>query len=155
MPLHQTFFTEQVPQILHRLQPNIKPLWGTMDATKMLDHLTAGTKLFLAQREIPLTIPEEKVPRYKAWLMTDANFKEGAPKPGLYSEFEGLARRDFEALKTAFLEVLKQFESATTSGSDFWTVHPSFGKLNAEETRQLQFKHIRHHFQQFGLLPRE
>lgn len=154
MTNHRTFFQEQVPRLIKQLQSDTAALWGMMNAAKMLDHITAGTKLFMAQEEVEIKIPEEKIPRYQAWLMTDANFKEGAQKPEKYHEYESADLSDFENMKADFLAALQEFDEVTANKADYWTVHPSFGKLDAEHTRQLQFKHLRHHFQQFGLMPR-
>jgi oxepin-CoA hydrolase/3-oxo-5,6-dehydrosuberyl-CoA semialdehyde dehydrogenase len=154
MTNHSAFFTTEVPQLLQRLKPETPRLWGSMAAPQMLDHLHAGTVLFMAKRIVPLEVPEEKLERYKAFLMSDKNFGEGAPKPDLYHEYEAAEPGAFQAQKDAFLKTLSTFDDVTQTDPDFWCFHPSFGKLNAEETRQLQYKHIRHHFQQFGLMPR-
>ena len=152
---HQTFFDLEVPALLKKLEANTENLWGEMSATQMMDHLLAGTHLFMSKQLVDLEVPEEKIERYKAFLMSDKNFMESAPKPKPYKHYELKSGEDMEKLKASFLEALRQFDVLTKTDPDFWCFHPSFGKLNAEETRQLQFKHIRHHFQQFGLLPRE
>lgn len=154
MTNHQDFFQNKVPALLAELKPTTTAIWGNMNAAKMLDHITAGTKLFMAQRDMEVNIPEEKIPRYQAWLMTEAGFQQGAMKPEKYKEFESTDLSDFEQLKVEFLDALREFDKLTANKADFWTVHPSFGKLDAEHTRQLQYKHLRHHFQQFGLMPR-
>ena len=151
---HHAFFNVDVPQLLGSLESTTPNLWGSMNAVQMLDHLIAGTRLFMAKKEVPLEVPEEKLDRYKAFLMSDKNFMEGAPKPEPYKGYEGRAGEDMRHLKEEFLKVLTAFDLQTQTDPDFWCIHPSFGKLNAEETRQLQYKHIRHHFQQFGLMPR-
>ncbi len=151
---HQDFFLKKVPNLVADLQPNKPALWGSMNASQMVDHLTAGTRIFMTQKEVEITVPKEKIPLAQEWLMTDANFKEGRRKPERYSEYESAELSDFEKLKTDFLSALQEFDRLTSTQHDFWTVHPSFGKLNAQQIRQLQFKHIRHHFQQFGLMPR-
>lgn len=152
MTKHQAFFKTEVPTVLEALKPTTPRKWGTMSATKMLDHLLAGTLLMLSKREVLLGVDAEKLPRLKAFLMSDKPFAEGAPKPELYTEYETAAPEDFEGTKAAFLHALKNFDYVTSTESDFWSFHPTFGKLTAEETRQLQYKHIRHHFQQFGLM---
>lgn len=151
---HKAFFNVDVPRLLESLDATTPNLWGSMNAVQMMDHLIAGTYLFMAKKVLPLEVPEEKLDRYKAFLMSDKNFMEGAPKPEPYKSYEGQAGNEIASLKEKFLEALADFDKRTQTDSDFWCIHPSFGKLNAEETRQLQYKHIRHHFQQFGLMPR-
>ncbi len=151
MALHQTFFKEEVPKLLDRLQANDKPSWGVMSATLMVDHLLAGTRLFMSKIETKLETPEELLPKYKAFLMSDRTFKQSAQQPAEYNRFES-DEKDFNQLRKEFLEQLAAFDQLTAHDDSFWSFHPSFGKLNAEETRQLQYKHIRHHFVQFGLM---
>lgn len=152
--MHTRFFNIEVPALLANLSADTPSLWGTMNATAMLEHLHTGTKLFLAKQMMPLEVAEEQLPGYKAFLMSDKNMMKGAPKPEGYVPFESAESADFETVKASFLAGLQLFEAQTKQDPEFWCFHPSFGRLNAAETRQLQFKHIRHHFQQFGLLPR-
>ena len=149
---HQEFFQNEVPQLLKQLNANAQGKWGSMHVAQMLDHLYAGTILMLSKKISVLEVEEEKLPRYKAFLMSDKGFMEGAPKPALYLEFEKTAYEDFEASKAKLAAAVKEFDLITRTDKAFFSFHPSFGELNAEETRQLQFKHIRHHFQQFGIL---
>lgn len=152
---HTPFFLTEVPELLQRLNEDSPPLWGAMTAPLMVDHLLAGTQLFMAKlADVPLMVPEGKLDKLRAFLMSDKNFMESAPKPSQYNAFEHKQQLTFNELKAAFIDELKRFDSATKTDPDFWLIHPSFGKLDAAEARQLQFKHIRHHFQQFGLMPR-
>ena len=152
MTNHKDFFLNDVPELLSRLEANAKPLWGVINATQMADHILAGTRLFLSKTKTELETPEELLPKYKVFLMSDRGFKESAKKPDEYEKYEGNDGTELEELKTEFLKQLLKFEEVTATEEDFWSFHPSFGMLNAEETRQLQFKHIRHHFRQFGLM---
>ena len=152
MTNHQTFFRSEVPEILSRLKPDQKPKWGEMNASEMVDHILAGMKLFLSKTETELETPAEYLPKYKAFLMSDKGFKPGAKKPLDYRNYESSSLDDLEALKHEFFEQLVEFDKITSTDAAFWSFHPSFGKLNAEETRQLNYKHIRHHFRQFGLM---
>ncbi len=68
MTNRKSFFTEEVPKLINELKPDTTPLWGTMNAAQMLDHLTAGTRLFMRQEEVEVTIPEDKIPLAQEWL---------------------------------------------------------------------------------------
>jgi len=149
---HQEFFQKEVPQLLKGLKANVKGKWGSMSVDQMLDHLHAGTLLMMSNKSGDLVVEEEKLPRYKAFLMSDKGFMEGAQKPKMYLDFEKTDFDAFEIAKEMLAAIVLEFDKTTRENEDFWSFHPSFGQLNAEETRQLQFKHIRHHFQQFGLL---
>jgi oxepin-CoA hydrolase/3-oxo-5,6-dehydrosuberyl-CoA semialdehyde dehydrogenase len=148
---HQEFFQIEVPQLLKGLKENAQGKWGSMHVAQMVDHLHAGTLLMLSKKSCEIEVAEDKLARYKVFLMSDKDFMEGAPKPSMYREYEKTDFDDFELSKEKLAHAVKEFELVTRTDKDFYSFHPSFGELNAEETRQLQFKHIRHHFQQFGL----
>ncbi len=148
---HLEFFQDQVPQLLVKLNAKSKPIWGEMNVLKMVDHLRLGAVLMLRNTG-QLTVPEEKLPKYKAFLMSDKPFTQGIPKPKMYEIEENEIDHDLEKAKIEFLKQLAVFNETTLNNIHFQSFHPSFGHLNATETRQLQFKHIRHHFQQFGIM---
>ena len=149
---HQEFFQKDVPQLLNGLKASAQGKWGSMNVNQMIGHLQAGTMLMMSKRKVALEVPEEKLPRYKAFLMSDKSFMQGAPKPDLYLEYEKADFEAFDLAKEKLASLVLEFDKITQNDKGFWSFHPSFGMLDAEETRQLQFKHIRHHFQQFGLL---
>ncbi|GAB5557681.1 MAG: hypothetical protein SchgKO_18940 [Schleiferiaceae bacterium] len=145
------YFLEDVPSYLEKLTPESTPEWGEMNASEMMRHLRLGLKGSLSITDGELTTPEEKLPRAKAFLMSDRAFPKAAPMPFFYHTKP--SAKDFSENKEALLNALKEFVDGTEDAPDFISFHPSFGHLNAEETRHLHFKHIRHHFQQFGVFP--
>ena len=152
MTNHKDFFRNKAPKIISKLEPDQKPKWGKMNAIEMVDHLLAGMKLFLSKTVTELETPEEYLPKYKAFLMSEKSFKPGAMKPEEYVKYESANNVDIEKLRAEFLTKLAEFDKVTSEDTGFWSFHPSFGKLNAEETRQLHYKHLCHHFRQFGLM---
>lgn len=149
--LHAHFFEVETPQLLAKLQPETLPEWGSMNALQMVDHLRAGFVLMRTLKQCDLLIPEEKLEASRAHLMTDKNFMKNVPKPTMYLAQEKNNVADIQAAKQAFLAELAIFNVHTQTTPDFYSAHPYYGKLNAEQTRQLNFKHIRHHFTQFNL----
>jgi hypothetical protein len=41
----ESYFEHEMPLLIQKLQPETQPLWGTMNATKMLDNLNDPFKL--------------------------------------------------------------------------------------------------------------
>ena len=80
---HTEFFNS-VPDILNKLKSTDKPLFGKMNATEMVIHILAGTIMFMSKNVTVLETPEELLPKYKAFLMSDRNFRPGAQKPKDY-----------------------------------------------------------------------
>ena len=141
----------QVPALLSKLNSDSKPQFGSMDVLEMIEHLTIGLELSLSYKEYHIKTPEEQIPAFQRWLMTDKPFRPGSPMPKNFEDFQAPDGQDLEAAKKRFIEKLRFFKKTVEEDKDFWSVHESFGKINAEQTRQLHFKHINHHLTQFGI----
>lgn len=150
--LHHHFFEVETPQMLQKLQPEAQPIWGAMNALQMVDHLRVGFVLMRTMKACDLLIPEERLEDSRAHLMSDRNFMKSVPKPQIYTSLEKVDYLDLQAAKDAFLEELQVFNTHTQTTPAFFSAHPYYGKLNAAQTRQLNYKHIKHHFSQFQLL---
>ena len=70
----ESFVREEASALLKRLDPDAKPQWGMMSAQHMVEHLIYTTGNLLGDREIVLYTPEEKLPRYKEFLMGPYGF---------------------------------------------------------------------------------
>lgn len=137
----------------NQLTPNTKPLWGSMNAIGMVEHLTDS--LHLAQGKlhgIKLEIPEDKVPRAKGFLQSEHPLPRNYKAP--YGDVDSDNRN--ETLAEAIEEFKTHwgaFEKYYEDNPGIQHLHPSFGELNKEEWLQLHSKHLTHHFQQFVLIP--
>lgn len=149
---HRAFFIEETPQLVMNLTPDSKPLWGNMDALEMIKHLYGSAVLMQTRGDNLLVIPEEKVPMAQAFLRSEKPLMKNAPKPEVYRVIEQSDFGGFKQSVAAFIGAIRQFEEHTRTTPDFTFFHPYFGLLDAELTRQLQFKHITHHFHQFRLI---
>lgn len=147
----EDYFTH-VPTLLSKLKPDSKPQFGTMNILEMVEHLTIGLELSMSYKEYFIKTPEEQIPAFQRWLMTDKPFRPFSPMPKNFEDFQAPDGQSLEAAKERLIEKLRLFKKTVEEDNKFWSVHESFGKLNAEQTRQLHFKHITHHFTQFGVL---
>jgi hypothetical protein len=123
-----------------------------MNVLEMVEHLTIGLELSMSYKEYFIKTPEEQIPAFQRWLMTDKPFRPGSPMPKNFEDFQAPDGQDLDATKERFLEKLRLFKKTAEEDQNYWSVHESFGKLNAEQTRQLHFKHITHHLTQFGVI---
>lgn len=138
---------------LDNLAPDAKPLWGTMNATRMVEHIT--DTLHLAMGEIPninLEIPEEKVVKAQGFLTTEyplpRDYQAVFAKPETPLRHEELSDAIDE-----LTDVWIKFEDFFERQPEMTTLHPSFGMLSFDQWLRLHQKHLTHHFQQFGLIP--
>lgn len=145
------FIQEVVPSKLKLLSAGMQPLWGSMSASEMVDHLRRGVVLSIENTEDEITTPEDKLPIYKRFLMSDKPFAQGLNKPKAYDKVKA-EEGDLEALKEKLLNTLERMQKHFEEHPDHIAIHPSFGPLNPEEWMQLHYKHFSHHFTQFELI---
>ncbi len=143
---------QEIPELVIKINIDLKPKWGKMHILQMIEHLTTGFELSLSYVEYDILTPKEKLPAYIGFLMSNKPFPEGTQMPKEYETFPKPKKQSLELAKERFLEKLRLLKKETEANPDFWFNHPNFGKLNAEQTLQLHIKHIRHHFKQFGLM---
>ncbi|TNE55457.1 MAG: DUF1569 domain-containing protein [Bacteroidetes bacterium] len=143
---------EQALIYLERLEPETKALWGTMNAQRMVEHLTDAIRMAQGKGDYKLEIPEDKVAKAQAFLISDypmpRNFQASfAPiEYSLRNEEMALAIDEFVQEWLSFEEYYQEEEGRTN-------LHPNFGILNYEQWLRLHAKHLTHHFQQFALIP--
>ncbi len=137
---------------INLLGEDTKGVWGKMNAWQMMEHVTAFFKVSSAQIHFNLAVPEELLPKYKAFLQSDIPFKENtkAPASVLGEETIPVSSASFaeakELLKRSVNDFFEYFEKNPTAT----TLHPAFGELNKDEWILLHYKHVIHHLNQFG-----
>lgn len=152
--LKTTFIRETFPQKLAELQSDTKPLWGVMTAQHMVEHLGGAFAMSRGKFNLPLVIPEERIPKAVAWLRSDKPFGKHVNGIGLKpGQLMPLRFADLEEAKektTSQIDKFYAFMATLEEGKTF--LHPAFGELPAEDWEQFHYKHIYHHLTQFGLL---
>lgn len=147
-----SFFIHEVPVLLAELNADSKPLWGVMNAVEMVEHLAAGLRLSQRRDDFPIATPEEHLPKYKAFLMSDKPLPHHAVKPEGYAMVE---RTDVQTLERAIESLIHEIPKflKDLESENYRSVHRDFGVMNPEESLQMHYKHFQHHFRQFGLIP--
>lgn len=150
----QTFLQTEMFEILNALSDDTAAGWGVMNAQQMLEHLADIFDVSYEKIIFPLSVPEEYLPKYKAFLWSDKEFRENTKAPS------NIIGNTPAPLKHASLETAKQNLKTSVEKFIEWfkndalktSMHPAFGTLNFEEWIILHHKHVRHHFKQFGLM---
>jgi oxepin-CoA hydrolase/3-oxo-5,6-dehydrosuberyl-CoA semialdehyde dehydrogenase len=122
-----------------------------MSAAEMLHHLTTGMRLSIASEGVEILVPEEKWPAAKNFLMGPKPMPKGFEKPAAYHLHPMPSHQNFDDLKAVFFQTIATLQDAVVQ-ENFKSRHPNFGILNGTETLHLHYKHITHHFTQFGLM---
>lgn len=138
---------DAIKERIEKLTPRSVPLWGKMNVAQMLAHL---------QQPLLVSFGELKLKRgilgflfgkmAKRQMLADKSFKKNMPT---VKEFK-VAPGDFEKEKITLLSYLDRF---IKEGSQIITKepHPFFGKMDLSEWDLLQWKHLDHHLNQFGV----
>ena len=147
------FLKKQFIPLVKTLDPGTVPRWGKMNAQQMIEHVAAFFKVSTSKLKFPLATPEEHLPKYKEFLMSEKEFRENTKAPAAVLPEEPLPLRH-----TSFEEALNELEKEVAEFTNYFsddpakkTLHPAFGELNFEEWVQLHHKHVTHHLKQFGI----
>jgi len=132
---------------LTTLRPDAPPLWGKMNRPQMLAHVNDTLRmstgdLAVAPRKLLL-----RWPPLKQLMIYVLPFPKGVP-----TARELLARIDdaqFEQEAAAFPEMLERFASRPVDAP--MPAHPAFGPLTRRAWGVLAYRHVDHHFRQFGV----
>lgn len=130
-----------------RLAPELRAQWGRMTCPQMLTHV--NDQLRMAMGEI--SAQPKRVPLRYPPLKQLAIFSLPWPQ-GLPTSPELLARIDaavWPAEVEAFEQLLAQF--AARGKDESWPLHPAFGPLSRQGWGVLAYRHVDHHFRQFGV----
>ncbi len=152
--LEQRLFTHAI-DLLGNLQPDTKPLWGQMDAQRMVEHLSLGLRI--SNGVIDLTILNGDEARAlkmkKISLLSDRPLPKGFQNPVMPAEpmpYETANLQEAINLLKENLHACKQYFAQ--AGADATRIHNLFGPLTYQEWLLFHHKHFSHHFSQFGLI---
>jgi len=152
--LEQRLFTHAI-KLLSNLHPYTKPLWGQMDAQRMVEHLLLGLRI--SNGAIDLTIFNEDEARAlkmkKISLLNDRPMPKGFQNPVMPAEPMPYQTKDLQAAINLLIENLQAFKQYfAQAGVDATRIHNLFGPLTYYEWLWFHQKHFSHHFSQFGLI---
>jgi hypothetical protein len=105
----------------------------------------------MVQNCIPST---EQLPAYKAFLLSDKQFRENtkAPIEMIGETPEPLRYTSLDEAKENLTNTIKDFTSYFEGNEARQTLHPAFGMLDYNEWVLMHYKHVLHHLKQFGLV---
>ena len=148
------FITEEYIPIVKKIQPATTGKWGKMNGQQMVEHVAAFFYVSSGKIKFDLVTPEEHLPKFKEFLLSDKQFRENTRAP--------LTVIGEETLPLRYATMEEAVENLSGSVADFEayfkkdpctkTMHPVFGELNFEEWILLHYKHVTHHLRQFGLI---
>lgn len=146
----KSFFEDGVySEILSRindLSENTQPKWGKMNAAQMLNHCQMPLNIILEKKDYGVK-PNWLINfLFKKSMYNDKLWRKNMPTaPG----FKITEDKNFEAEKTEIINLVNALNNQRERSD--WQPHPAFGKLNKDQWGKMQYKHLDHHFRQFGI----
>jgi hypothetical protein len=137
---------DSLVQRLLTLTPERRPRWGRMSAPQMVSHLIQACRMACGELPVaPKASPLRSFPLN--WLVVHwLPWPKGAPTaPELAARSAEQWDRDIDDLVTR----IRRFSERNPS--DRWPEHPAFGALSGASWGVLAYRHIDHHFDQFGI----
>ena len=147
------FITDTAFKNLEGLTAESKAKWGVMNPQEMTEHLADFFDVSTEKVKTKLYTPEEHLPRYMEFLMSEKEFKENtkAPTDLLGEKPMPIRFPSLDAAKENLKRSVNDFVSYFSEDEMIKTLHPAFGMLNYEEWIRLHYKHVLHHLKQFDL----
>ncbi len=133
---------------LERLDPNAVPKWGRMTAHQMVCHLSDSFKVAAGEKTVspaPGPIPKKLI----KWIAVRTPFPwphNFPTRPEIEQGCGGTAPADWDQDRGILRELILSFHCSRQFGT-----HPMFGPITWEEWQIWAYRHVDHHFRQFGV----
>lgn len=131
---------------LSDLKQDSKANWGKMNVGQMLHHCQFPLKIAVENSGTDLKPNYLARIFFKKSLYNDRLWPKNLPTvPSLKVK----TTKNFEEEKIALIQLIDSFHQMKDK-SEF-KPHPIFGKFTTKQWGQMQYKHLDHHFRQFGV----
>ncbi|MEN9999324.1 MAG: hypothetical protein RI922_2314 [Bacteroidota bacterium] len=142
--------TEELIDRLHKLTPETPAKWGKMNVAQMLAHCNVTYEMIYEPEKHP---KPNGFKRFilklivKPLVVSDKVYKENNPTA---PAFMIVSEREFEMEKARLIDFLNRTQAL--GGAHFEGKESnSFGTLKTNEWNAMFYKHLDHHFRQFGV----
>jgi hypothetical protein len=139
--------TREILDRLDRITPQSTREWGKMSVSKMLAHCSESMETATGNKHYPrVFIGRIFGPLARRSFFRDKPMPKGAPTD---KHFIIVDEPEFYAQKQRLTGLIRSFAAGGPENASKYP-HSFFGKLTPEEWGKLMYKHLDHHFRQFG-----
>jgi len=132
---------------IQKLKPESQALWGRMSVDQMLIHINDAVLVSFNEKELHVPFIFRILGRMmKNSVLKQPEFSKNSPTA---KEFKYAENFDFEIVKNELISNFSRFQQGEQA--ILCKNHPFWGKMNAEDWNNLQWKHVDHHLRQFGV----
>jgi hypothetical protein len=133
---------------LERLTPDAPAQFGKFNAHRMMCHLIDASIIALGEKQVKPGTGILAFKPVRQFVIFVLPWPKG--KVQTHKEFLETKPVDFEADRARLRELLQRVAQRGRENGPFQP-HPAFGNLSVQEWGGLVFRHVGHHFAQFGV----
>ena len=137
---------KELQQRLDQITPASQPKWGKMNTGQMLNHCQEPLKIAVNKSDVTLKPNWLVKVLFKKMMYSPKPFKKNAPTP---PQFRSTGNFDYQNEKTELQKWMNELWE--DRNNDNRSAHPVFGTFTEEQWGIMQWKHLNHHFEQFGV----
>ncbi len=145
------FLQNKLTKELAALDANAERRWGKMNVQQMIEHMSDYVRIGCGKEVQPLQTPEEHLPKYQAFLLTEKPFRENTPNSLMSETPTPVKHNSKEAAVAELQDELDHFFEVFKNEPGKKVINPFFGELDYDMSVQLLHKHALHHLRQFGV----
>ena len=131
---------------LDKLTPDTERLWGKMSPAQMAWHCQYPLQLAITNED--KGVKGNPIVRwfFKKSLYNDKPWRKNLPTASFLKATEA---KDFDAEVGKLRQLITDCHNVKDRTK--WNPHPFFGSFTPRQWGQLEYKHLDHHFRQFGI----
>lgn len=139
---------DEINRRLNTLTPSSPRQWGKMDVAQMLAHCKAAFRVPLSEQPMKRSMLGLLV----GWMIKQKLYNDDPWKKNLPTapEFRITDQKDFEKERTELAMLINTFYQRGKGNVGKYP-HPMFGSFTQDQWGQAMYKHLDHHFRQFGV----
>ncbi len=143
------FDTEAHKEILDRIEnlnENTSSNWGKMSVDQMAWHCQGPFNIMLENNDYGMKPSWLAKVIFKKSLYNDKPWRKGLPTAKFLKTNE---TKNFNDEKARLVDLIN--ETYSHRDKKEWNPHPAFGYFTNDQWGQMQYKHLDHHLNQFGV----
>lgn len=137
---------EELQQRLHQIDIASQQQWGKMNASQMLHHCQEPLKIAVNKSDVTLKPNWLVRLLFKKMMYSPKPFKKNSPTP---PQFKSIGEFDFHKEKAELQKWMNELWEDRNNKNR--SAHPVFGTFTEDQWGIMQWKHLNHHFEQFGV----
>lgn len=137
---------EEISSRINNLNKDSKANWGKMTVEQMLNHCQMPLNIILEKEDYGVKPNWLINLLFKKSMYSDKLWRKNMPTAPAFKIKDD---KNFEAEKSKIENLINELN--TQRQRNDWQPHPAFGKLTKDQWGKMQYKHLDHHFRQFGV----